>query len=191
MDSFLNLIEQHIWLEAGLWLAGLALLSFLVNFLMRAFLLRAARRLLALIKIDTQQHLHHCIRRLANILPALVFSLGLPLVPHIPAALATIGKNSANAVILFLLALAIAALLDFFKEIYQHQPQAQLKPVKGLVQIAKIALFSVTAIFMLAALLDKSPLILFSGLGAVMAVLMLIFQDTLLSFESLCLAVVS
>jgi len=88
MDSFLTFIEQHIWLKAGLWLAGLVLLSFLVNFLMRAFLLRAARHLLALIKIDKQHHLHHCIRRLANILPALVFSLGLPLVPHMPAALA-------------------------------------------------------------------------------------------------------
>jgi len=182
MDSLLELIEAHAWLETGLWLVGLVLLSFIVNFLMRVLLLRAAGHLLSLIKIDTQHHLHHCIRRLANILPALVFSLGLPLVPHLPVAMATIGKNSANAVIIFLLALSIASLLNFLNELYQHQPQAQLKPIKGLVQIAKIALFSVTAILMLATLLDRSPIILFSGLGAVTAVLLLVFQDTLLSF---------
>jgi len=182
MESLFEFIQQHIWLEVSLWLVGLVAVSFLVNFLMRVLLLRAAGHLLALIKIDTHQHLHHCIRRLANIVPALVFSLGFPLMPHVPAQVTTIGKNSANAIIIFLLALAIASLLNFLNELYQHQPQAQLKPIKGLVQIAKIALFSVTAILMLATLLNRSPVILFSGLGAVTAVLLLVFQDTLLSF---------
>jgi len=182
MESFLEFIKNYIWLEAGLWLIGLVIVSFIVNFLMRVLLLRVAGHLLSLIKIDRQHHLHHCIRRLANIVPALVFSLGLPLVPHLPMAMATIGKNSANAIIIFLLALAIASLLNFLNELYQHKPQAQLKPIKGLVQIAKIALFSVTAILMLATILDRSPIILFSGLGAVTAVLLLVFQDTLLSF---------
>jgi len=182
MESLLEFIKTHSWLETSLWLAGLVILSFLVNFLMRVVLLRASSHLLFLIKIDKHHHLNHCIQRLANILPALVFSLGLPLVPHLLPQITTIGKNSANAIILLLLALAIASLLNFLNDLYQHQPQAQLKPIKGLVQIAKIALFSVTAILMLATLLDRSPIILFSGLGAVTAVLLLVFQDTLLSF---------
>jgi len=182
MDNFLTLIEQYAWLETGLWLVGLVILSVIVNFLMRTFLLRAGGSLIALIKADRGRHLHRAIRRLVNILPALVFSIGMPLVPHLPVEAATFGKNSANAVILFLLALAFAALLDFLSAFYQHQPQVQLKPIKSLVQIAKIALFSVTAILMLAMILDRSPIILFSGLGAVMAVLLLVFQDTLLSF---------
>lgn len=40
----------------------------------------------------------------------------------------------------------------------------------------------VAAILVIAALIDKSPVILLSGLGAMAAVLMLVFQDTLLSF---------
>jgi len=182
MEALLEFIQTHAWLETSLCLIGLVALSFIVNFLMRIVLLRTTDSLLALIKIDSLHYLHHSIHRLANILPALIFSLGIPLVPHLPADIATIGKNSANAVIIFLLALAIAALLNFLNDLYQHQPQAQLKPIKGLVQIAKIALFSVTAILMLATILDRSPLILFSGLGAVMAILLLVFQDTLLSF---------
>jgi len=42
-------------------------------------------------------------------------------------------------------------------------------------------LYALTAILMVAALIDRSPLILLSGLGAMAAVLMLVFQDTLLS----------
>jgi len=182
MESLLEFMERYVWLETGLWLAGLVLVSFIVNFVLRSFLLRALRHILALIKIDTQKHLQHAMKRLANILPALVFSIGLPLVPHLPAEIATIGKNAANAVILLLLALAVSSLLNFLNALYQHQPQAQLKPIKGLVQIAKIALFSITAILMLAMLIDRSPWLIFSGLGAVMAVLLLVFQDTLLSF---------
>jgi len=182
MESWFEFIKTYEWLEAGLWLVGLVFLSYIVNFAMRLILLRAARHLLDLMNIDAHGYLHRSIRRLANILPALVFSIGVPLVPHLPVELAAIGKNSANAVILFLLALAISSLLNYLNAFYQHKPQAQLKPIKGLVQIVKIALFSVTAILMVATLIDRSPLILFSGLGAVTAVLLLVFQDTLLSF---------
>ena len=48
-------------------------------------------------------------------------------------------------------------------------------------QVVKILLFAIAAILMVASLIDRSPLILLSGLGAMAAVLMLIFQDTLLS----------
>ena len=64
---------------------------------------------------------------------------------------------------------------------YEKRPNAHLKPIKGYVQVVKILLFAIAAILMVASLIDRSPLILLSGLGAMAAVLMLIFQDTLLS----------
>jgi miniconductance mechanosensitive channel len=53
--------------------------------------------------------------------------------------------------------------------------------VKGYVQVVQIVVYLLAAILMVAALIDRSPLILLSGLGAMAAVLILIFQDTLLS----------
>src|SRR5690606_38888983 len=44
-----------------------------------------------------------------------------------------------------------------------------------------IVIYSIATILIIATLIDRSPLILLSGLGAMAAVLMLIFQDTLLS----------
>jgi len=45
----------------------------------------------------------------------------------------------------------------------------------------KIAIYAIAAILIIATLIDRSPLILLSGLGAMAAVLILVFQDTLLS----------
>jgi miniconductance mechanosensitive channel len=42
-------------------------------------------------------------------------------------------------------------------------------------------MFIITTVLIIAVLIDRSPLILLSGLGAIAAVLMLVFQDTLLS----------
>ena len=64
---------------------------------------------------------------------------------------------------------------------YERRPDAASKPIKGYLQLLKIVVYAVAAVLILAALMDRSPLILLSGLGAMMAVLLLVFQDTLLS----------
>ena len=56
-----------------------------------------------------------------------------------------------------------------------------MRSIKGYVQLVKIVLFVVGAIVIIAALSDRSPLLLLSGLGAISAVLLLVFKDTILS----------
>jgi miniconductance mechanosensitive channel len=50
-----------------------------------------------------------------------------------------------------------------------------------MVQVGKILVYAACAILIIAALMDRSPLLLLSGLGAMAAVLMLVFKDTILS----------
>src|SRR5690606_37468968 len=81
----------------------------------------------------------------------------------------------------------LTALLDAVQEEHVRLGQATTSPtrsIKSHVQLAKLALKFVGAIVMIAALIDRSPLILLSGLGAMSAVLMLVFKDTLLSFTA-------
>jgi miniconductance mechanosensitive channel len=49
-------------------------------------------------------------------------------------------------------------------------------------QLAKMMLWIFAAIIIVATLIDRSPLLLLSGLGAMSAVLLLVYKDTLLSF---------
>src|SRR5690606_4682249 len=60
-------------------------------------------------------------------------------------------------------------------------PEAASRPIKGYIQVVKIVLFLLAAILILATLIDRSPLLLLSGLGAMAAILMLVFKDTILS----------
>src|SRR5690606_39053772 len=106
---------------------------------------------------------------------------GIALVPNLPAFVVVVVVNVANAFMILTVAMAICAAFNIVDTIYHRRPEARLKPIKGYIQIVKIAVYVIAALLMIATLVDRSPLILLSGLGAMAAVLILVFQDTLLS----------
>ncbi|MDR0934210.1 MAG: mechanosensitive ion channel family protein [Burkholderiaceae bacterium] len=161
----------------------LVVVSCFANFVVKRLLLHIIRRALRMTPFGNDEEITNnaVIPRLANIIPALVFTLGIPLVPVMPETLTTIIKNVASAFIILTLALAISAALDVVNALYSRRPDADNKPIKGYLQLLKMAVYLISAILIIAALIDKSPVILLSGLGAMAAVLMLVFQDTLLS----------
>ena len=81
------------------------------------------------------------------------------------------------------MALALGHLLNALDDIYrQRDPErARNRPIKGYLQLLKIIAVVVAGLLIVAVLIDRSPLILLSGLGAMTAVLMLVFKDTILS----------
>lgn len=121
------------------------------------------------------------IPRLANVIPALVITFGIRLIPDMPETAVTIVINVANAFIVLTIALALGSIMDLINDLYQRRPDALDRPIKGYLQVIKIVLYAVAVLLMIATLLDRSPVILLSGLGALAAVLMLVFQDTILS----------
>ena len=188
MPSELTAFYQ--WLHAQPEMAltityGVALLcaAWVSNWIVKRILLRAIYRLVGATDLGRHGQIeeHGFIKRLSHIVPALVLSKGILLVPGLPTAAVTVIQNVCDAFIVLTIAMALSALLNIFNTLYQRRPDAHLKPLKGYFQVVKIAIFAVTTILIISALVDRSPLILLSGLGAMAAVLMLIFQDTLLS----------
>jgi miniconductance mechanosensitive channel len=76
---------------------------------------------------------------------------------------------------------AFGALLAAVQHVYSRHPSSKDRPIKGILQVVSVVAHLITVIFIIAALMNKSPLILFSGLGAMTAILLLVFRDTLLS----------
>lgn len=76
--------------------------------------------------------------------------------------------------------LAVFAFLDIVLSWCSHKKMAVQLPLKGIVQSLKIIAAIVTTIFIVSVLIGQSPVILISGLGAMTAVLMLIFKDPIL-----------
>ncbi|ATO57735.1 mechanosensitive ion channel family protein [Bartonella sp. 1-1C] len=174
-------LVQYPSLEMISWLVVLILIALLVNFLTRILLIRGKKHLAAFLHHNTITDIENITKYIAHIASAFILSTGINFISTLPNILSTIIRNVSNAFIIFIVALTISALFNIINTFYEQRPAARLKPIKGYIQIAKIALFTLTAIFILATLIDRSPLILFSGLGAMAAVLILIFQDTLLS----------
>ena len=85
---------------------------------------------------------------------------------------------------LFSLAVGLTALelLTVLNKLSESIESLKNKPIKGYVQIVKIIVTSFIAIIIFAIITGQSVAYYISGLGALTAVLLLIFQDTILSF---------
>ena len=176
-------MEAHDWIYTLYAIVIVLLASWMANFITKRILIRGIDKLIdsKLTKPGMLQG-RAFIRRLANVIPALVITFGVRLIPDLPEAVVTVVLNVANAFIVLTLALALSGLLDLGNDIYSRRAGADdVRPIKGYLQIVKIVIYLIAALLMIATLLDRSPIILLSGLGALAAVLMLVFQDTLLS----------
>ena len=184
LDEIDGFITGQPWLHTLTVLLVLLLLAAFANFVVKRILLRVVHRLLDRTTFGRDEEIRGfgVIERLANIMPAIVIASGIALVPHLPGAIVTVVKNVSHAFIILMLAMALAAALGVVDTLYHRRPIARRRPIRGYVQIVKIAVYVVAAILIVATLMDQSPIILFSGLGAMAAVLILVFQDTLLSF---------
>jgi miniconductance mechanosensitive channel len=125
---------------------------------------------------------HHVFSRLAHLAPAATVYYGVALLPNLPESIAAVITRGASAAVVLVLLLVIGAFLSAAGAIVQSLPRMEHRPVKGYVQIVKLILYIMGGIVIVATVIDQSPLIFLSGIGAMTAVLLLIFRDTILSF---------
>ena len=121
--------------------------------------------------------------RLAYIAPIVVVYVLLDIMDIEPDYLLRMRKICMTLTIVCL----VGALLSFLNLLdlwYRKQPDSQNRSIKGVVQLIQIFVVIGALIVVLSMLVNKSPAMLLSGLGAVAAVLILIFQDTILALVS-------
>ncbi|HEU4709895.1 MAG TPA: mechanosensitive ion channel domain-containing protein [Methylophilaceae bacterium] len=181
IEYTLNWMAKYSGTETLIYFLSLIAFAWFANAVLKHILIKAGFRFLDALPIENAAHGHKFIERLVNVLPAMVISVGIALVPGVPPVVVNVLQSLANAFIVLTIALAMGDALDIVNFIYQKREDANLRPIKGYVQVGKIIVYVLAIILIIAALLDRSPVILLSGLGAMAAVLMLIFQDTILS----------
>jgi miniconductance mechanosensitive channel len=120
--------------------------------------------------------------RLAQLAPALVmYELAPYALEGMPGTMVVI--NGAILIyMIIVLTLALDSAMNAAEEIYRNFRASKEIPIKGFIQISKIVLYFLSAVFIISILLNKTPLYLLSGIGALTAVLMLIFRDAILGF---------
>ncbi|MCQ4259269.1 mechanosensitive ion channel family protein [Stutzerimonas stutzeri] len=180
VNTWLAWLSEHAELQTLVSSAALIFAAWLANWVVKRILVRGLYKVLRSSR-DTELQDFGIIRRLSNIVPALVLSVGVNAVPGLPEAAVTVVRNVCGGFIVLTIALALGALLDIINMMYRRRSDAHVHPIKGYLQVIKIVIYAVATILIIATLIDRSPLILLSGLGAMAAVLLLIFQDTILS----------
>ncbi len=118
------------------------------------------------------------LHNLSQIVPAIIIYYFAPAFPRFTIWIEKIALFYIFAVIM----LFLNALLNAANDIYQEFEVSKTRPIKGLTQVLKIIIFIVGGIALISILIDQNPLVVIGGLGALSAVLLLIFKDSILGF---------
>jgi len=176
-------------IQAAIGLACLLLLAWCVQGVAQYVLLHTVPRIRDRMDMRWARVVWHdqVLQRLAHVVPSVVVQVGIAAVPHLHPAATVVIRNVAVAVTALQLVRMLMALLDAVQQEHEQAPDGvptATRSIKSYVQLGKLVLMIVGTVVMTGALLDRSPLILLSGLGAMSAVLMLVFKDTILSFTA-------
>ena len=90
-------------------------------------------------------------------------------------------QRLATTYVLIIMFFVISSVLNAIDDIYRTKPISKLRPIKGFLQVVKIIAYIVNVIIIIANLLDKSPLLLLSSIGALTAVFSFVFKDLYLA----------
>lgn len=144
---------------------------------LRAFEKRANASSRLWLQIITQNKLFH---RLAFTLQGIIVNIQAALWLQKGSEAAEILVTCAQLWIMMYALLSLFSLLDVILNLSQKFPAASQLPLKGIFQGIKLISAIVVGILMISLLIGQSPAILISGLGAMAAVLMLVFKDPIL-----------
>lgn len=122
---------------------------------------------------------HGVVSRLTSLLPVILVLFLTPLILEANTLANNILILFSKIILTFQVALCISALLNVSRSFYHESAKQRFLPLNAIIQIIKLALFLVTAIIIISLVIDRSPVYLLSGLGALTAVLLLVFQDTI------------
>jgi miniconductance mechanosensitive channel len=180
LQTIKGLFEQHPMLAQALAVVGILILCFIAYFVTKHYVLKVVARLVSRTRtrIDDIMLQKSVLRRVSYIVPLSIVYLSAPLFPYAEGIIVKISV----ALIAWCVLLTLGAVLNAIGEIYLHLEISKGRPIKGYIQISKLIIYSVGAIVIVSSILGRSPLILLSGFGAMTAVLLLIFRDTILSF---------
>lgn len=190
-EQFFNKAHDQIDWHQSLAVDGaLLLLTFVVAifsyFIVRKLVFGAVRRLVQKSEATWDDELlsSRLFKWLSLLIPAIIILTAAPhaiITQHdgVPIFSSFI-QISAKIWIVILSFLAISSTLNIIERIYSRFEVSRELPVKSFFQVIKIILVLAAIILIVSTLIGKSPVLIFSGLGAMTAIIMLIFKDSIL-----------
>lgn len=167
-----------VFLSWCLTAIGIVLLAYLSDLVARSILLRGLKAIIRRSQTNwddviLKRKLFH---RLSYFAPALVIYFFAPVFPD---AQEWIQRLAASGIIIIGL-LVFNSFLNSTIDIYNTYEISRERPIKGYIQIFMIFAYVLVGVYVIATLMNRSPWVLLSGIGAMTAILLLIFKDSIL-----------
>ncbi len=160
--------------------AGILLLAFVLYFLTKKVVIKGIRVLVKRTSTTYDDLLlnEKLMRRASLIVPLLVLRQFTYL---LPGAELYLGRFF-DALVVIVVLLTIGTLISTFNDLYELTEKGRERPIKGYLQVVKIILYIIGSIVIIGIFTGQEPWTLITGIGALTAVIILIFRDTILSF---------
>lgn len=163
-------------------LAVMVLISWVANIIVKRYVVKGIERILKKTKTKYDDYIieRRVLDKLSHIVPAIVILLYIGTVFNNFPFISNLISNLTIVYIVFVFVSSINALLKAFDDIYNNFDFANERPIKGYIQVVLIVIYSIAVLISISVLFGIDMTAIFTGMGAVAAIILLIFKDTIL-----------
>ncbi|RPD99748.1 hypothetical protein BBB56_12935 [Candidatus Pantoea deserta] len=182
-NEVMGFIEGNVALSATFNIIMLIIAGMVAHLVCKFFVVKVVRKVFfsahkSDVPLDKDVRISE---KLSNFIPVITVYYLLQFMPELPEHLLIAIKTLCGILFFVYLSLFFNEVLEIVNNSYSKKSKRKNHSIKGYIQIGKILVHILSAIMILAIMSNKSPVIIISSLGAAAAVLMLVFQHTLLS----------
>ncbi len=168
------------WVATAICIVGLGLACYVSNCITKWVIRHVVQRPFR----DQQNHpinlllKYKVITRLSHLVPLLILSYGLPLLQYLYVETWT--QPLIDIYIIWIGVMILIGLIDVVEDVYESKGMESKFSIRGVTQAGKLVVVLLGGLLLVSVLFSRSPVYLLSGIGAAMAVILLIFRDTIL-----------
>ena len=163
-------------------IVAIILISLLIDWIAKRIILQTIKQIVRKSKVTWDDVIFErkVFNRLSHLAPAIVVYYLIEVAFPEASGWVNFVQKFTYMYMVFIGILVLDSFVTALHEIYKRNPISKDRPIKGYVQVVQIVIYFFGVIIILAVLLGKSPGALLAGLGALAAVLMLVFRDSIL-----------
>ena len=124
----------------------------------------------------------HVFTRICHLAPAIIIYGGASFIFARDSVGFTLMSKASYIYMVLVGVLVVDAVFNSLVEIYNHFEFAKRMSIRSIVQAVKVVLYFLAGVLVFSIVLDKNPSKFIAGMGAMTAVLLLVFKDSILGF---------
>ncbi len=175
-NFYSNIIRIVILLAVMLFTAWIA------DVIVKRYVVKAIERILKKTKTNYDDYLikRRVLNKLSHLVPALIVLLYIGTIFNNSPAISDFVSDLVIVYMVFVFVSSLNALLKAFDDIYNTFDFAKERPIKGYIQVVQIVVYSIAVLISISVVFGIDMTAIFTGMGAIAAIILLIFKDTIL-----------